>query len=247
LIDQELTFCYTCYIKTEKRFKMNKRILIVAMAVSMLTVGCSSTGTNLSSGAQITPSESAGVAIADQRLASSEFKQQGVRIIYSLTGNVEAIEVTGYAAVWGNSMNAARESYRVAELEAKKSLSDFINRETISSTTSVRMISNNLEHAQDQNTNRFASNKGAELASSDDQFMGPPNPAAGENTAVRNNAVRIASQLRTTITTQNRGIIGGLYLKESAVIDDGRAVKVVMRWDRKHNASRQQIRNLMAQ
>ena len=228
---------------------MNKRILIVAMAVGMLTVvGCSTTNrTDLTSGAPINPGEGAGTAIADQRLASSEFKRQGVRIIYSFTGSVEAIEVTGYAAVWGNSMNAARESYRVAELEAKKSLSDFINRETITSTTSVRMISNNLEHAQDQNTNRFASNKGAELASSDDQFMGPPNPVAQENTAVRNNAVRIASQLRTTITTQNRGIIGGLYLKESAVIDDGRAVRVVMRWDRKHNASRQQIRNLMAQ
>jgi hypothetical protein len=235
-------------MKTKERFKMNKRMLIVAMSVAIMGVtGCSTTRTDLTSGAQINPGESASTAIADQRLASSEFKQQGVRLIYSLTGNVEAIEVTGYAAVWGNSMNAARESYRVAELEAKKSLSDFINRETISSTTSVRMISNNLEHAQDQNTNRFATNKGAELASSDDQFMGPPNPSTQENTAVRNNAVRIASQLRTTITTQNRGIIGGLYLKESAVIDNGRAVKVVMRWDRKHNASRQQIRNLMAQ
>jgi hypothetical protein len=159
---------------------------------------------------------------------------------------VEAIEVTGYAAVWGNSMNAARESYRVAELEAKKSLSDFINRETISSTTSVRMISNNLEQARDQNTNRFASNKGPELLATDEQASADNN-ATQENTAVRNNAVRIASQLNTTITTQNRGIIGGLYLKESSVIDGGRAVKVVMRWDKKHNDSRKQIRNLMAQ
>jgi hypothetical protein len=221
---------------------MNKRILISAMAVSILgVVGCSSTGTNLAGGAQIAPSESAGVAIADQRLASSEFKSQGVKVIYSLTGNIEAIEVTGYAAVWGNSMNAARESYRVAELEAKKSLSDFINKETISSTTSVRMISNNLEQAQDNNTNRFANN----LAATDTEVAG--RSGTEENTAVRNNAVRIASQLTTTINTQNRGIIGGLYLKEGSVIDNGRAVKVVMRWDRKHNASRQQIRNLMAQ
>lgn len=226
---------------------MNKRILIVAMSAAMLgVVGCSSTGTNLASGNQIKPSESAGTAIADQRLASSEFKRSGVKLIYSLTGNVEAIEVTGYAAVWGNSMNAARESYRVAELEAKKSLSDFINKETISSTTSVRMISNNLEHAKDQNTNRFASNKSTELASSDDQ-VASDNNATQENTAVRNNAVKIASQLNTTITTQNRGIIGGLYLKESGVIDDGRAVKVVMRWDKKHNNDRKQIRMLMAQ
>jgi hypothetical protein len=226
---------------------MNKRILIATMAVSMLGVaGCSNTGTNLSSGAQINPGESAGTAIADQRLATSEFKKQGVKVIYNLFGNVEAIEVTGYAPVWGNSMNAARESYRVAELEAKKSLSDFINKETISSTTSVKMISNNLEHARDQNTNKFASNKGPELLATDEQVVAGNN-ATQENTAVRNNALRIASQLNTTITTQNRGIIGGLYLKEGTVIDGGRSVKVVMRWDKKHNDARKQIRNLMAQ
>jgi hypothetical protein len=233
-------------MKTEKRFKMNKRILVAAMATTMLgVVGCSSTGTNLTSGAQIQPGENSGVAIADQRLATSDFKSRGVRVIYSLTGNVEAIEVTGYAAVWGNSMNAARESYRVAELEAKKSLSDFINKETISSTTSVRMISNNLEHAKDQNTNKFASNKGPELLATDEQ-VSADNNATQENTAVRNNALKIASQLNTTITTQNRGIISGLYLKEGTVVDSGRAVKVVMRWDKKHNDARKQIRNLMA-
>lgn len=225
---------------------MNKRILVAAMTVATFQlIGCSSTGANLGSGEQIQPGAGANVAIADQRLAASEFKSQGVKVIYNLFGNVEAIEVTGYAAVWGNSMNAARESYRVAELEAKKSLSDFINKESISSTTSVKMISKNLEHAQDQNTNKFASNKSAELSTSDTEVAG--DSGTRENTAVRNNALKIASQLNTTITTQNRGIIGGLYLKEATVIDGGRAVKVVMRWDKKHNDARKQIRNLMAQ
>lgn len=221
---------------------MNKRMLIAAMAISVLGVtGCGTKGTNLSRADSIQPGAGSNVAIADQRLASSEFKSQGVKVIYSLTGNVEAIEVTGYAAVWGNSMNAARESYRVAELEAKKSLNDFINRETITSTTSVSMISKNLEQAQDNNTNRFANN----LVATDTDATG--RSGKEENTAVRNNALRITSQLNTVITTQNRGILGGLYQKEATVIDGGRAVKVVMRWDRKHNASRQQIRNLMAQ
>lgn len=221
---------------------MKQRIVVTAVTAALLVLsGCSSTGTKVGSGALINPGENAGTAIADQRLASSEFKSQGVKVIYSLFGNVEAIEVVGYAAVWGNSPNAARESYRVAELEAKKSLSDFINKETISSTTSVRMISNNLEQAQDNNTNRFANN----LAATDTDV--PARTGTEENTAVRNNAVKIASQLSTTITTQNRGIIGGLYLKEGSVIDNGRAVKVVMRWDRKHNDSRKQIRNSMAQ
>jgi hypothetical protein len=221
---------------------MNKRILVAAMAVvSLQLVGCGTTGTNLSKGDSIQPGAGSNVAIADQRLASSEFKSQGVKIYYNLFGNVEAIEATGYAPVWGNSMNAARESYRVAELEAKKSLSDFINRETITSTTSVRMISKNLEQAQDNNTNRFANN----LASTDTDVAG--RSGKEENTAVRNNAVKIASQLNTTITTQNRGILGGLYQTEATVIDGGRAVKVVMRWDKKHNDARKQIRNLMAQ
>lgn len=219
---------------------MNKRILVAAMAVASLTlIGCSSSGNQASQA--IAPGAGAGTAIADQRLASSEFKSQGVKVIYNLFGNVEAIEVTGYAAVWGNSMNAARESYRVAELEAKKSLSDFINKETITSTTSIKMISKNLEHAQDNNTNRFASN----LAATDSDTA--TKTGGEENAAIRNNSLRIASQLNTTITTQNRGIIGGLYLKEAGVIDDGRAVKVVMRWDKKHNDARKQIRNLMAQ
>ena len=221
---------------------MNKRILVAAMAVvSLQLVGCGTTGTNLSRGDSIQPGAGSNVAIADQRLASSEFKSQGVKIYYNLFGNVEAIEATGYAPIWGNSMNAARESYRVAELEAKKSLSDFINRETITSTTSVRMISKNLEQAQDNNTNRFANN----LAATDSDVAG--RSGKEENTAVRNNALKISSQLNTTITTQNRGILGGLYQTEATVIDGGRAVKVVMRWDRKHNDSRKQIRNLMAQ
>ena len=103
------------------------------------------------------------------------------------------------------------------------------------------MISTNLEHAKDQNTNKFASNKSPLEASDTDANN------SQENTAVRNNALKIASQLRTTITAQNRGIIGGLYLKEAGVIDDGRAVKVVMRWDKKQTGDRKEIRNLMAQ
>lgn len=224
---------------------MKQHILVTAVAAVMLTVsGCSSTG---NSG----PSASATTAIADQRLAVSDFKRQGVRIGYTLGGDVDWIETTGYAPVWGSSQNAAREAFRVAELEAKKSLNDFINKESITSTVSVRMISQNLEHAKDQRTNSFSSNKSGE-----DQLVAlDEDPKANENkettqeanTAVRNDALRIASRVNTTITTQNRGILGGLYLVEGRVINDGKNVQVVYRWDRKSNAARQNLRNLMSQ
>lgn len=228
---------------------MKQRILIASMAVVALQlVGCSSTQTTPNASG-ISPGTSASTAIADQRLAASEFKRSGVKVYYTLFGEVEAIEVTGYAAVWGGSMNAARESYRVAELEAKKSLNDFINKESIQTNTSVRMISENLEHAQDQNTNKFASNKGPgsdELVAVDEDVSNRAPESSQENQAIRNNALKIASKLQTTISVQNRGILGGLYLKEGSVIDDGKAVKVVMRWDKKHNAVRLQVRSLMA-
>ena len=232
---------------------MKQRILVVTVAAAMLTLaGCSSTKptADVTRGDLIAPPNQAGTAIADQRLVISDFRTQGVRVIYNTRGEVEAIESVGYAAVWGNSMNAAREAYRVAELEAKKSLNDFINKETITSNVSVRMISQNLERASDQNTNRFASNQGAgnELVALDTEVSQQPTETnQAQNTAVRNNALRIASTLNTTITTNNRGILGGLYLKEGRVVDGGRAVQVTMRWDRKHNQARQQIRNMMAQ
>jgi hypothetical protein len=228
---------------------MKQRILVLAVASTFLALaGCSSTKQ-----AGINPGSSATTAISEQRLATSDFKRQGIKISYTLGGDIDSIETVGYAPVWGSSQNAAREAFRVAELEAKKSLNDFINKESIRSQTSVRMISQNLEHARDQKTNTFASNRtgsGDELVALDED----PKSAAEnketnqqENTAVRNDALKIASRVNTFISTQNRGILGGLYLVDGDVINDGKNVRVVYRWDRKSNAGRQQVRMLMAQ
>jgi hypothetical protein len=230
---------------------MKQRILVAALTVAVFGLaGCSSTQSpsTMNSGG-IDPGSTANTAIAEQRLAVSEFKKNGVRISYTLGGDVDSIEVYGYAAVWGNSMNGARESYRMAELEAKKSLNDFINKESIRTTTSVRMISQNVERATDATNNKFASNRAQpdELVAVDDEVKAAASDVnSRDNAAIRNNALNIASRLSTTITVNNSGILGGLYLKESGVIDDGRAVYVVMRWDRRSNASRPQLRKLMA-
>jgi hypothetical protein len=106
----------------------------------------------------VAPGANATAPISEQT-ATSDFARQGITIKYgTFSGNVESIEVVGYAPVWGNSQNALRESFRVAELEAKKSLNDFINRENITSRTSVRMISSNLEQANDNKKNNFTTN-----------------------------------------------------------------------------------------
>ena len=227
---------------------MKQHILAASVAAAVVVMsGCGSTKST-----QVAPGVSATTAISEQRLATSDFKRLGVRITYTLSGELDSIEATGYAPVWGNSQNAAREAFRMAELEAKKSLNDFINKESIKSTTSVRTISQNLERAQDNKTNNFASNRSGDtdrLVALDEEVDKSSNTETTreENTATRRDAVNIASRLDTTITTQNRGILGGLYLVEGRVINDGKTVQTVYRWDRKSNAQRVQLRNLMSQ
>lgn len=228
---------------------MKRSLLYLAVLTTLGLVACSSTKTaDVSTGAPIAPGTQQ--AISEQRV-ENDFKRQGVKVIYSLTGELQAIETTGYAAVWGNSQNAIRESYRVAELEAKKSLNDFINKETIASTTSVTMISKNLEKAQDNKTNNFATNRNRDQVAgitTDEEVVADPKEVNQEsNTALRNDALAIATKVQTTITTRNQGILSGLYLVEGEVINDGKTVRAVYRWDLKHQGPRLQIRNQMAQ
>ena len=224
---------------------MKRSFLLLTVLTVLGLSACSSTKVSSIGPGQALPAGPQ-QAISEQRL-SNDFKRLGVRVTYTLNGDVDSIETTGYAPVWGNSQNAAREAFRVAELEAKKSLNDFINKESIASTTSVAMISKNLEQAKDNKTNKFATNKSRDIVAeetSDEDVKGDINKE--ENTAVRNDALRIASQVKTTITVNNRGILGGLYLVEGEVINDGKNVRVVYRWDRKSNAVRPVFRNLMS-
>jgi len=230
---------------------MKQRILVTALAgVILALTGCSTT--NKTSASLVEPGSRATTAISEQRLATSEFRRLGVRITYTFGGDIESIEATGYAPVWGNSQSATREAYRVAELEAKKSLNDFINKESIKSATSVRMISKNLEKAQDNKTNNFATNRPGStnrLVTSDEEVDSPKKieNAKEENTAVRNDALEISSRVENEILTQNQGILSGLYLVDGRIVDDGRTVQAVYRWDRKSSETRVQIRNIMAQ
>lgn len=233
---------------------MKHKLIVVAVAAAITGTGCAmfDRATQVRPGNNIDPGPQQ--AISEQRLAS-DFRREGVRVIYTLTGALEAIEATGYAPVWGNSENARREAFRAAELEAKKALNDFINQETISSTKSMEIISRNLEKARDNKTNNFTSNRLPNMiTSSDEDVDGNNNRAATdgdvnrtENTATRQDALRIATNTRTEIRVQNKGILGGLQFKEGGVINDGRTVRAVWRWDKKNNEQRGAIRSLMQQ
>ena len=112
------------------------------------------------------------------------------------------------------------------------------------------MISRNLEKARDNKSNKFTTNKSQDDSASitsDDEIDGGKNSKPEQNTAVRDDALNIASRVRTSISIRNQGILGGLYLVDSEVINGGKTVRVVYRWDEKHTQTRQQLRSLMSQ
>jgi len=227
------------------QIKMKRAVLALAVISTLGLSACNTTKTtDVGTNAPVNPGPQQ--AISEQRLVN-DFKRQGIRVVYSITGNLEAVESTGYAPVWGNSQNAAREAFRVAELEAKKSMNDFINSETIKSSVSVRMTSRNLEKAQDSKNNSFATNRDTVSAVTTDEELGDDAKSTSQNTLQRNDALNITSQVSTNISVRSQGILGGMYLVEGDVINDGKNVRVVYRWDRKHNDARKTIRGLMMQ
>ena len=226
---------------------MKRTYLAVAVSSMVMLSACSSTKvSDVGSGSRVPAGTQQ--AISEQRVVN-DFKRQGVRVIMGTFGGLEAVEAIGYAPVWGNSQNAVREAYRVAELEAKKSLNDFINSENIRSNTSVKMLSRNLEKARDNKVNNIATNRARDevAAVTDDAEVAGGDTNTSTNTATRNDALNIATRVSTEISVKSQGILGGLRLVEGEVINDGRNVRVVYRWDQKYEDVRKQIRRQMMQ
>jgi len=229
------------------QIKMKKTALYLALVMAMGLTACSSIKvSDVGSGTAVPPGTQQ--AISEQR-AASDFKREGVRLIYSFTGNLEAVEAVGYAPVWGNSQNAVQQAYEVAYVLAKDRMSSFLHPETITSKRVVDTISKNLEKARDNKTNKFATNKNNDFVveTSDTEAARAGEINREENTAVRNDALNIASNIRTTVSVQRSGILGGVVFKDGRVINDGKNVQVLVRWDRKDNSQRRVVLKEMMQ
>jgi hypothetical protein len=227
------------------QIKMKNTALYLALATVLGLTACSSTKvSDVGSGNAVPPGTQQ--AISEQR-ATSDFKREGVRLIYSFTGNLEAVEAVGYAPVWGNSESAVQQAYETAYVLAKDRMSSFLHPETINSKRFLNTVARNLEKARDNKTNKFATNKNQDFVTEADDAAKEGEVNREENTAVRNDALNIQSTIRTTVSVQRSGILGGVVFKDGRVINDGKNVQVTVRWDRKNNTQRRVILKEMMQ
>ena len=218
-----------------------KRLLFVSAVALILTAcGSTKTSTQATDPGSITP-------IGSQKLSTS-FARRGIKMewecargtgMFGITdavcsrGDIKAIEITDYAASFGNSEANREQAFRVAEMKAKARLRHFIN-EDINSSQVKTTLSRNVEKANDRVKQRIASSE--EVALSDED------PGRETNWAVRENTNNTVQSVTETVRANAAGILRGLYVKESNIVDR-QTVQVTLRWDRDSDRASEYFRN----
>ena len=214
-----------------------KRVLLVT-AIALALGACSSTkSTNKAEDpGSMTP-------IYAQKL-SSNFKRKGIKLefdcgtISSWTSGCNkaeptGIEVTAYAASYGNSEVNREQAFRVAEMNAKAKLRKFIHEDVATSETK-QVLTKNIEKANDRIKQRINANE--EVNMTDDEAT------KETNWAVRENTNETVQNLTETIRVNAAGILRGVYVKDEVIVDR-QTVQVTIRWDKQSEGASQYFRN----
>ena len=208
------------------------KLKLVALALSMAIVGCSSTKQSAGlDGGSVTP-------INAQKLTSN-FKRKGIKLEWECTwgtgafgltdklcikGDIKAIEVTGYATSNGNSENNRETAFKVAAMDAKARLRKFIQQD-VNTSEVTNTLSKNVEKANDRIKQRIKADE--EVSMSDEDASKETNFAVRENT---NEVVRAVTE---TIRVNAQGILRGVMVVEETIVDR-QTVQVVIRWDKEN-------------
>jgi len=217
-----------------------KRALFIFLLIAGLSA-CSSTKT--------TQSNEVGsvVPVQSQKLATS-FARKGIKLEWECSwgtgafgmtdamcnkGDIKAIEVTDYAASFGNSEVNREQAFRVAEMKAKARLRHFIN-EDVHSSQVKSTLSRNVEKANDRIKQKISLNQ--EVAMSDEEDVKDTSWAIRQNTS---NTVQTVTE---TVRVNASGILRGLHVKEAQIVDR-QTVQVTLRWDKDSERASEFFRN----
>jgi hypothetical protein len=122
--------------------------MAMSMAAMITVTGCGSFGSKNQS---LTPPTDSQTAVKDGTI-STEFKDQGIKLFYTFTGNLDRIEVYGLAPAWKGNVDV------LAEADAMDKLVKFVHGQTVSTDRRVKIMAKSLDKARDNSLNRFKSN-----------------------------------------------------------------------------------------
>ena len=107
-----------------------KKISFVTLFCFIAVISCGSKNVRLS--------DQVGGEIKDLKLAT-DFTDEGVKVIYTLAGNLKSIEVTGQSEVWKKNVES------LAEADALAKLTKYIYGTDISTNRIVQIIGKSIE------------------------------------------------------------------------------------------------------
>lgn len=178
---------------------------LIAVAVLAALTGCSSLSPS-NSGVKA-PVEDA-VAIKD-RTITTDWKDDGIKLTYDLSGEIEKIEITFKT----QAFNADYKAY--AELQARSRLVDFLYGSNVKTERRVKVIARTLQHDADNTLNRFKESDGSvdagaiEQADAANVTNTDSDANSRTNTAKRNTVAKADKMVNTLITSNSAGRLTG--------------------------------------
>ena len=217
---------------------MNKTIIAVALVAALGLAGCSSTPKPTAA-----VPEDTRTAVKDTTI-STDFRDQGIKVHYSITGKLEKIEVIGTAPVWKGNHTI------LAELDAKEKLVKFVHGEDVSSERRVRIIARSLDRAQDSTLNQIENNLSEINFNADEldqeESRGNTITPGGDDNASRRTAKRVDRTLVDAVTlVTSSGRLRGVIKIGDAVSRDGKFYTAKYEWSERTNNASEFMRSRM--
>lgn len=213
-----------------------KRNLFVALMLTALS-GCSTF-----SNKGIQPAVDAVTPVKETRV-STEFRDQGVKIYYTLTGQLEKIEVVGTSPSWKRNHEV------IAEADAMDKMVKFIYGKNVTTDRRVKIISRALDHASDLTSNKFRTVDGTVETDSRELEADIKNnggeESQRENTAKRNAKIIDETTVNVVQTITASGRLVGVRKIGDGTKDDGKTYIAYYQWSKKDLATSIDIRNEM--
>ena len=228
---------------------MKQLLMVVAISGIVGLSGCGSLKFG-NDNPGITPS--AVIPVKDEVVElSTEFKREGVRVFYTMTGAVDRVEAKGFADVWQQRYE------HVAELEAKEKMVKFLRGESVSSSRKTQVIAKAIERAQDNTVNRFKKMDGSSALSTTAEELEaePKNKSeennnnkeenARDNTALRKASINNAQTVTSSITVTATGRLTAVRKSKGEIVNDGKIYVGTYVWTPKDQEAARSITRMM--
>ena len=223
---------------------MKRAILAVAVISALGLSACSSTKPSTGPSVLEQPKD-AQVAVKDTRI-TTEFRDEGIKLHFTMTGDLDRIEVFGVAPAWKGNADV------IAELDAMDRLVRFVHGQSVSTERRTKIVARAIDRARDNTLNRFRSGDQAQnfTAAELESDTAPPANMTGDEKSQNNTSRRVADRVENTLTETVTSITAGGRLTgvrkiRDRVLDDGRTYVAVFQWSEKDQATSEFIRKRM--